>query len=99
MKVAGRTGFTSFMLRRILALAGFVLLVFPVIAQQKQVISQQQYWLGYMTSARLSEYYSWWNDVHFVEDGFIVARTGITRHLPNRIDVTAGYAHGWLGVQ
>lgn len=67
-----------------------------VTAQQKEVLQQEQLWLGYMTSARISERFSLWNDFHYIPGGFGVVRTGLTTHLPHRIDVTAGYAHLWL---
>lgn len=67
-------------------------------AQQKEVQQNDQVWLGYMTSARVSERFSIWNDFHYIPEGFGVARTGLTTHFPNRIDLTAGYAHVWLPV-
>jgi hypothetical protein len=65
-------------------------------AQGKDVQQDEQLWFGYMTSGRVSERFSIWNDVHYVPGGFGVARTGLTTHFPNRIDLTAGYAHLWL---
>ncbi|WP_299986770.1 DUF2490 domain-containing protein [uncultured Pontibacter sp.] len=67
-------------------------------AQQKEVQQNEQLWFGYMTSSRVSERFSIWNDFHYIPDGFGVVRTGLTTHFPNRIDVTAGYAHVWLPV-
>lgn len=65
-------------------------------AQQKEVEHEEQLWFGYMTTARISNRFSVWNDFHYIPSGFGVARTGLTMHFPNRIDVTAGYAHVWL---
>jgi hypothetical protein len=62
-----------------------------VIAQAKNVRNVPHVWLGYMSSAKLSDHYSWWNDFHYVPEGFFVARTGITRHFAS-INLTGGYA-------
>jgi hypothetical protein len=70
----------------------------PAEAQQKEVRHDEQLWIGYMTSARVSEHFSIWNDFHYIPGGFGVARTGLTKHFPHRIDLTAGYAHVWLPV-
>jgi hypothetical protein len=70
----------------------------PAAAQQKEVLQQEQVWLGYMTSGRVSERFSVWNDFHYIPGGFGVVRTGLTAHLPHRMDVTAGYAYVWLPV-
>jgi len=71
----------------------FVLIQLPFVssAQPKTVATKQQLWLGYMTSTKLNDSYSLWNDFHFVPEGFFVARTGLTFHLKNT-DLTAGYA-------
>lgn len=61
-------------------------------SQTKDVNDVKQVWLGYMSSTRLSQHYSWWNDFHFVPQGFFVARTGITRHIKS-VNLTAGYAY------
>lgn len=50
-------------------------------------------WVGYMTSGKLSEKYSLWNDFHYVPDGFFVARTGLTRFFHENLNLTAGYAY------
>ncbi len=60
---------------------------------QSDVINNEQVWLGYMTSAQISEKYFLWNDYHYVPDGFFVARTGLTRRFFSNLDVTAGYAY------
>ncbi len=60
-------------------------------AQSKNVKSVNQFWLGYMSSTKLSEHYSWWNDFHYVPEGFFVARTGITHHFTS-FNLTGGYA-------
>lgn len=60
---------------------------------QNEVINNEQSWVGYMTSAQISEKYYLWNDFHYVPDGFFVARTGLTRRFFENLDVTAGYAY------
>lgn len=67
-------------------------------AQQKEVKQDEQLWLGYMTTTRIAARYSIWNDAHHIPGGFGIIRTGLVRHFANRIDVTAGYAHGWLPI-
>lgn len=59
-------------------------------AQDRQVTSKQQIWLGYMTSTYINPKYSLWNDFHFVPGGFFVARTGLTR-TTKYVNLTAGY--------
>lgn len=63
--------------------------------QQKEVRRNNQYWVGYMTSATLSEKYALWNDFHYVPEGFALIRTGLTRNFGNAA-VTGGYAFLWL---
>lgn len=60
-------------------------------AQTKSIKNAEQVWFGYLSSTRLNARYSWWNDFHYVPQGFFVARTGLTRHIKN-VNVTAGYA-------
>ncbi|MCC5928055.1 MAG: DUF2490 domain-containing protein [Cyclobacteriaceae bacterium] len=60
--------------------------------QIREVRSRPQGWIGYMTSTRISDNYSVWNDAHFVPGGFYVLRTGLTRHLSSQANITAGYA-------
>ncbi len=74
-----------------------LLFLLPVLlhAQTKSVQSNNQYWLGYMTSTKISDKYSVWNDFHLVPEGFGVVRTGLTRHFENT-SVTGGYAFLWL---
>jgi hypothetical protein len=77
----------------ILRISALVLISFPFVmtAQTKTVTTQQRVWLGYMTSIKLNDSYSVWNDFHYVPEGFFVARTGITRHFTN-FNLTGGYA-------
>ncbi len=57
------------------------------------VAHQSQLWLGYLTSQRLTDRFSLWNDFHFVPQGFYVLRTGLTLHHRERISLTGGYAY------
>jgi hypothetical protein len=59
----------------------------------KQVSEQQQFWFGYMTSGKINEKWSLWNDFHYVPDGFIVFRTGLSRKLIDNLVLTSGYAY------
>jgi|AntRauTorcE11897_2_1112592.scaffolds.fasta_scaffold03684_3 hypothetical protein len=74
-------------------LLSICLLSYFSFSQEKEIINQGQFWTGYMTSARISENYSLWNDFHYVPDGFFVARTGITRSFFEKLYLTAGYAY------
>lgn len=82
--------------RMILVVLAFWCLPQWLLAQGKDVQHEEQLWFGYMTSSRVSDRFSIWNDAHYIPGGFGVARTGLTAHFPNRIDLTAGYAHLWL---
>lgn len=62
-------------------------------SQNKEITDNNQFWGGYMTSAKLSNKYYLWNDFHYVPDGFFVARTGITRTFFEKLYVTAGFAY------
>ncbi|MBL7856691.1 MAG: DUF2490 domain-containing protein [Cyclobacteriaceae bacterium] len=66
-------------------------------SSQRSVTQQSQYWFGYMTSTEISAHYSWWNDTHYVPDGFFIVRTGLTYTI-KKINITAGYAHAWLPI-
>ena len=63
--------------------------------QEKTTIEKKQVWLAYISSTKISEHYSIWNDVHYVPDGFGIIRTGLTRHFSN-YSITGGYAFAWL---
>jgi hypothetical protein len=59
---------------------------------QQNKTHNNQLWLGYMTSGKLSQHYSIWNDVHYVPESFAIIRTGLTRHIFDGGSITAGYA-------
>ena len=67
-----------------------------VASGQKKISHKDQLWVGYMTSARLSERYSLWNDVHIVPGSFAIARTGLTRTVFQGGSLTGGYAFLFL---
>lgn len=64
---------------------------------QRKVTSQNQIWLGYLTTTQLNQKYSLWNDIHLVPSVFFLLRTGITRDM-KPLNVTVGYAYGRLPV-
>ncbi|MBS1507094.1 MAG: DUF2490 domain-containing protein [Bacteroidetes bacterium] len=72
----------------VLALVACPVLVF---GQTKTVKNAQQVWFGYMTTTKLNNQYSLWNDFHYVPNGFFIARTGLTRNFTNG-NFTAGYS-------
>jgi hypothetical protein len=74
----------------LLFLTSAVLVPQHVIAQQKEVVNNNQVWLGYITSVTINTKYSLWNDFHFVPQSFFVARTGLTYHTKTT-GLTAGY--------
>ncbi|MDX2247103.1 MAG: DUF2490 domain-containing protein [Bacteroidia bacterium] len=71
--------------------------VMPVIGwgQSKTIVHSPHIWLAYMSSGKISENYSLWNDIHYVPHGFLIARTGITRDFDN-ISITGGYTFALL---
>ena len=83
-------------------LRAFVLLIFllplaPAAAQEAKAIDERnQLWYGIMTSGRLSERWSLWNDFHFVPTNFGVIRTGLSYRILPEMTLTAGYAQLWL---
>lgn len=80
--------------------AGF-LFVFIFLSNSIKPNAQQQFqynyetWWGIMSSVRVSEKWSVWNDAHFVDETFFIYRTGMTYHNKrDNIVTTAGYS--WL---
>jgi hypothetical protein len=63
-----------------------------IINGQRKTLHQDQYWVGYMTSATLSQRYSLWTDVHIVPASFAIARMGLSRNIFPRGTLTGGYA-------
>lgn len=62
---------------------------------QQQIEYNYETWWGVMTSVRVSEKWSVWNDAHFVDETFFIYRTGMTYHNKSDLIVTtAGYS--WL---
>jgi hypothetical protein len=67
---------------------------------QEDFIYENQVWVGYITSARVSDRISIWNDAHFVPESFLILRTGATYHFNFSEKVkgssTLGFARLWL---
>jgi hypothetical protein len=57
-----------------------------------QTIEQGQFWAGLMTQTRIGKKSLWWNDFHFVPQGFGVIRTGYTHEI-GQSRVTVGLAY------
>lgn len=66
---------------------------YALFGQNKEISSQGQFWIGYMTNAKIADKYSLWNDFHYVPDGFFVARTGLTVSFFDKLNATAGFAY------
>ncbi|MCC5918018.1 MAG: DUF2490 domain-containing protein [Cryomorphaceae bacterium] len=50
-------------------------------------------WGGYITTTKLNEKFSLWNDFHYVTNAFWANRHGITYELHKYVGVSAGYAY------
>lgn len=59
---------------------------------QNKTVHNSQVWIGYMTSTKIAEKYSIWNDVHYVPESFAIIRTGLTRNVLSSGGFTVGYA-------
>lgn len=77
----------------------FAVLLWLDASAQKNIVPQQQVWLGYFNQTRLSKHWGLWLDVHYrtrdnwVEDpGQFIARLGGSYYLNDRTKLTAGYA-------
>jgi hypothetical protein len=80
-----------------LGLVIFLLMVanlglFAQAVKKNPTAHNNQIWFGYVTSTKISEKYSLWNDVHYVPESFFIIRTGLTRNVLENISVTGGYA-------
>lgn len=65
-------------------------------SQEKINQNEEQIWLGYMTSVKLNNHFSVWNDVHLATDNFFLARHGLTYHASKQVAITGGFAWGYL---
>lgn len=78
----------------------FLLLFFGSIetSSQNKITENQQLWIGYLTQTKFSASFSWWNDAHWVPDGFAIGRTGITYHFGEKQKITTslGYAYALI---
>ena len=61
---------------------------------QNKIKEKQQIWLGYITQTKLSNHFSWWNDLHWVPESFGIVRTGLIYHFgkEKQFTTTLGYA-------
>ncbi len=70
------------------------------IQSQEDFIYENQVWIGYITSAKVSDRFSIWNDAHYVPESFLILRTGATYHFNFSEKVkgstTLGFARLWL---
>lgn len=62
----------------------------------KNIIDQEQGWVGLMTNGRFAEKWGWWNDFHYVPGAFGVVRTGLSYRILPEMTLTGGYAQLWL---
>lgn len=67
-----------------------------IFGQSKINLKENQLWVGYMTTAKLSDHYSLWNDAHFATNNFLILRHGLTYKINDNINVTGGFAWGYL---
>lgn len=74
----------------------WVLSVSWIHAQEKKVENEGQVWVGYMTSVKLNNHFSIWNDFHYASDNFFLARHGLTYNFSKQVSVTGGFAWGYL---
>ncbi len=65
-------------------------------AQEKKVENEGQVWIGYMTSLKLNNHFSIWNDFHYASENFFLARHGLTYSFSKQVSVTGGFAWGYL---
>lgn len=49
-------------------------------------------WGGYISSVKLNDRFSLWNDFHYVTDAFFASRHGITYNAHKFLGISAGYA-------
>jgi hypothetical protein len=78
----------------------FIFTVFVVITviSGRQIIAQPrtvnyENWGGYISTLKINERWSGWNDVHYVPSVFAAWRTGVTYSFPSKFSVTGGYAY------
>ena len=86
-------------IKLIIGFALFVILT-AAVRSQEDFIYENQVWVGYLTSSRVSDRISIWNDAHFVPESFLIVRTGATYHFNFSEKVrgtsTLGFARLWL---
>lgn len=75
---------------RFLCVPAMLLQTILLVAQNRNVTEQQQYWAGYISTFAVSEKYSLVLDLHLVPDAFASIRGGLARQFSNGA-VSAGY--------
>lgn len=75
---------------------GVLFSIHSVFAQEKMNQNETQAWIGYMTSGKINDHFSLWNDVHYASENFVLFRHGITYKLGKNVSATGGYAWGYL---
>lgn len=65
---------------------------------QKITGRDNRVWLGYVAQTKTSKNLSIWTDAHWVSNGFLILRPGLTWHFNNKANLTTtlGYAHLWI---
>ncbi|MCX8149699.1 DUF2490 domain-containing protein [Thermaurantimonas aggregans] len=58
----------------------------------KNVRNEPAIWGGYISSIKVSDRISVWNDLHYVPESFFIYRTGLSWHFTPQVVGTAGYA-------
>ncbi len=77
----------------------FFLITAESLAQSKQIVEEEQIWLGYFNQTRFSKKWGMWTDINLrtkenlVQDfSLAMIRTGLTYYLNDDTKLTAGYA-------
>ncbi len=74
-----------------------IVLILIWVCMPGRMLSQNTYgsevWVGYISSIRISEKYSIWNDFHYVPTAFWANRHGLTRDFGRFGRFTGGYAY------
>ncbi|MFN3951894.1 MAG: DUF2490 domain-containing protein [Thermaurantimonas sp.] len=59
----------------------------------KNIEHEPAVWGGYISSIKISEHVSVWNDLHYVPESFFIYRTGLSWHFTPQVVGTVGYAY------
>ncbi|WMJ74159.1 DUF2490 domain-containing protein [Cytophagaceae bacterium ABcell3] len=64
----------------------------PSKALCQTIENQREIWLGYMSSVKITDRFSLWNDFHYVSTSFFASRHGLTYFFQPQHSISAGYA-------